>query len=301
MALAMAVFYGSHSSAAELKVEVVELPPLRILAQPARAHTQGLELVEGQYYVTARRDDLTPKRALLLRTGPAKTDWDIWDITPERSPGAGVEFDHPGGMQSDGTRLWIPLAESKRNGRSLVCAFSLAGMKARSQLKPVVAFPVNDHIGALAVSAERGELLGANWDTEKIYVWDLKGNQQRVLNGSEMKERELGVVTGPDGRAGVTVQDWKVVGNRLFASGLFRSSQSTSVSPASRLCWFEHFLERDFRRWVVPLSHRDDIELANEAMAIAVGRVYFLPEDLGASNRLFRVSLPELTKLNDTP
>jgi hypothetical protein len=218
-ALAMVVVLCNLSSADDVKVEVVDLPPLRIRGQLVRAHTQGLEIVEGTCYVTARRDDVTPKRALLLRTGTARTDWHVWDITPEGPAGAEATLNHPGGMQSDGTRLWIPLAESRRNGRSLIRAFSMTDLRAFGQLKPVAEFPVQDHIGALAVSSGRGELFGANWDTEKVYVWDLKGHQQRILSGDELRVRELGVVTGPEGRSGVAVQDWKIVGPHLFASG----------------------------------------------------------------------------------
>jgi len=295
-ALAMLVLYGNQSRADDLQIEVIRLPPLRIDNQPAKAHTQGLELVAGRYFVTARRDDVRPRRALLLRTDPAGTDWDVWDITPMDAQGAATALDHPGGMQSDGTRLWIPLAESKRNGRSLIRAFQLKDIEPGRRPKPDFEFPVNDHIGAVAVATESKLLFGASWDSEKVYVWDLKGRLQRTLTGAELKARGLGVVAGSEGRAGVAVQDWKVVGERLFASGLFRSPGSATMSPASRWCWFERFPDRDFRRGTVTLPRQEGTELAAEAMAISAGMVYFLPGDLGASNRLFRVALADLTK-----
>ena len=299
-ALAVLLFHGLQSRAEDLAVDVVSLPPLRIEGQPAKAHIQGLELAGGEYYMTARRDDVRPRRALLLRTDTAGTDWEVWDITPMDTQDAVPVLDHPGGMQSDGTRLWIPLAESRRNGRSIIRAFLLADLEAGRRLKPVFEFPVSDHIGAVAVSTKHGLLFGANWDTERVYVWDLKGHLQRTLRGDELEARGLGVVAGLEGRAGVAVQDWKVVGDRLFASGLFRSPKPATVSPASRVCWFEHFLEPDFQRWTVTLPRRDGIELGREAMAISGGSVYLLPEDLGASNRLFRVSLAELMKRGTT-
>jgi len=70
VALVMLVLHGSLSRADDLAVETVRLPSLRIDHQPAKAHTQGLKLVDGKYYVTARRDDVRPKRALLLRSDP---------------------------------------------------------------------------------------------------------------------------------------------------------------------------------------------------------------------------------------
>ena len=299
-ALVVLLFPGSQARAEDFAVDVVSLPPLRIEGQPAKAHIQGLELAGGKYYMTARRDDVRPRRALLLRTDPAATGWDVWDIMPVDAQGAPIVLDHPGGMQSDGTRLWIPVSESKRNSRSIIRAFQLADLEAGRQLKPSFEFAVSDHIGAVAVSTEHGLLFGANWDTEKVYVWDLKGQLQQVLSGDRLEARGLGVVAGQEGRAGIAVQDWKVVGDRLYASGLFRSPKSATVSPASRLCWFEHFLEASFQRQTVTLPRRDGIDLGREAMAVSGGSVYFLPEDLGAANRLFRVALVELTKRGTT-
>ena len=296
----MLLFPGPQARAEDFAVDVVSLPPLRIEGQPAKAHIQGLELTGGKYYMTARRDDVRPRRALLLRADPAATGWDVWDIMPVDAQGAPTVLDHPGGMQSDGTRLWIPVSESKRNSRSIIRAFQLADLEAGRQLKPSFEFAVSDHIGAVAVSTKQGLLFGANWDTEKVYVWDLKGQLQQVLSGDRLEARGLGVVAGQEGRAGIAVQDWKVVGDRLYASGLFRSPKSATVSPASRLCWFEHFLEANFQRRTVTLPRKDGIELGREAMAVSGGSVYFLPEDLGAANRLFRVALVELTKRGTT-
>jgi len=289
--LAMLVLHNLHSWAGELAVEIIGLPPLRILGQPASAHTQGLELIAGHYYVTARRDDIRPRRALLLRTAPARTDWDVWDITPVDAQGAVTALDHPGGMQSDGRRLWIPLAESKRNGRSIIRIFALADMTAGRPLKSEFEFSVNDHIGALAVEARRGLVLGANWDTETVYVWDLGGRLQRTLTRSDLEARGLGVAASGEGRPGVAVQDWKFVGAELVASGLFRGSTPDS---RSRLLSFESFLESDSRKRVVALPLQQGTQLANEGMAVSDGAVYFLPEDLGATNRLFRARFADL-------
>jgi len=290
------VLHANHSWADNLTVETIKLPALRINGQAATAHTQGLELAGGRYYVTARREDVRPKRALLLRTEKAGTDWDVWDITPVDTAGAVTTLDHPGGMQSDGKRLWIPLAESKRKGRSIIRVFPLAGIVTGQPLKPELEFAVNDHIGAVAVAADRSLVFGANWDTETVYVWDLEGRLKRTLTGSALGQRGLGAVTGAERRAGVAVQDWKVVGDRLFASGLFRASGSAAVSPESRLMSFTSFLEPDFQRWIVALPLHEGTELAREAMAISDGAVHFLPEDLGATSRLLRVALADLLK-----
>ena len=161
---------------ANFHVEVVKLPPLRIGKQQIRAHTQGLELVRGNIYVTARREDVNPRQALLLRTSLSAANWEVWNITPVDADGA-MLLDHPGGMQSDGKRLWIPIAESKPKSRTMIRAFSMESIVPGVPLKAEFEFPFNDHIGALAVSMQdesthpgtnQNLLLGANWDTETV-------------------------------------------------------------------------------------------------------------------------------------
>ncbi|MCW5553978.1 MAG: hypothetical protein KIS67_17715 [Verrucomicrobiae bacterium] len=296
--VALAALVGGYVEppAAELAVEEVPLPPLRIQGQPASAHTQGLEIVEGKYFVTARREDVVPKRALLLRTDLTARKWDVWDITPLDAQGGLTALDHPGGLQSDGTRLWIPLAESRRNGRSLLRAYRLEALTAGRSLKPELEFSVDDHIGALAVSVERGWLLGANWDTEKVYVWNLEGQLQQILTAPELRLRELGVQAGSAPRAGVAVQDWKLIGGQLCASGLYRSPGLPQALTESRVLCFTNFLEAGFQQRTMKLPLHDGLQFAQEGMAISGDEILFLPEDLGATNRMFRLSLDELAK-----
>ncbi|MBM3838181.1 MAG: hypothetical protein FJ398_09480 [Verrucomicrobia bacterium] len=293
-ACAMLVLHAHPSWAEDLPIREIKLPPLVVNGQPARAHTQGLEVLGAKFYVTARRDDVLPKRALLLRTDAARADWDVWDITPVDPRGMVTTLDHPGGMQSDGTRLWIPLAESKRQGRSVIRAFPIVRLIPGQALEPDFQFEVNDHIGAVAVDPEHKLVLGANWDTEAVYVWDFHGRLQRTLKGSALTERGLGVVSGTDGRAGLAVQDWKFQGDHLFASGLFRTPGGTAEPPQSRWITFGGFLESEFRQKSVALPVRHRVELGQEGMAVLEQTVYFLPEDLGPSSRLFSVPRAEL-------
>jgi hypothetical protein len=278
--------------AGELAIEEIQLPALRINWQPARAHTQGLEVEGGNYFVTARREDVRPKRALLLRVTQTATNWDVWDITPGDIDGIAMHLDHPGGMQSDGRRLWIPIAESKPKSHSIIRVFPLQSIIPNRALESEFEFRVNDHIGAVAVAVESDLVFGANWDTESVYVWDLHGRLKRTLSSSELTLRGLGSVAGSS--AGVAIQDWKSVGNRIFASGLSRDRTAAITSSQSRLISIHNFLEPDFHQSVIVLPLYKGIELAREAMAISGGAALFLPEDLGASNRIFRIALTNL-------
>jgi hypothetical protein len=211
-------------------------------------------------------------------------------VTPAETPGTTGTLDHPGGMQSDGKRLWIPIAESKPNSRSIIRVFRLAQMTPGQRLTPELEFGVNDHMGALAVSVEHHVVLGANWDTEKVYVWDLEGHPKQTLNGAELVKRGLGA-SNP---FGIAVQDWKIKGDNLFVSGLCR--ESGPGTRRSRWSSFTHFLDSDLQAHRAELPLKEKIELGREAMAVSERSVYFLPEDLGATNRLFRVPLSELEK-----
>lgn len=285
-----------QASAVDLRFELVKLPALRINGQAARAHTQGLEVLAGTYYVTARRDDVLPKKALLLRTTANRTDWDVWDITPETDGDTETVLDHPGGFQSDGNRLWIPLAESKRKGRSLIRVFPITSLVPGRPLKSEFEFPVSDHIGAVAVSAEQKLALGASWNTEEVYVWDLQGRIQRILGQSELESRGLGVVRDSKQRAGLAVQDWKIMGDRLYASGLYQGPNALVASRQSQLLSFARFLEPEFQRRLVILPKQDETELAREGMAVSGGLIHYIPEDLGASNQIFRAPITSLEK-----
>lgn len=273
----------------------LRLPPLEIAGQAARAHTQGLEVVRGDFYVTARREDMPTKRALLLRLKAGGTQWDAWDITPTESQAVEALYDHPGGMQSDGRCLWIPIAQSNKSGRSVIRAFPLSGMIPGQRLKHELEIPVNDHIGAIAVDQRRKWVYGASWDTELVYIWNHTGSMERTLSWWEMENCQLGRVSGTRTRDGLRVQDWKAVGKRLFASGLIRRPTDPAGLPESLFVSFERFASPHVNRVSRLLSKINGIELANEAMAVADRTVYFLPEDLGESNRVFRIPLADLT------
>ena len=194
-------------------------------------------------------------------------------------------------MQSDGKRLWIPVAQSVRHGRSIIRVFSLANLVPGRAATSDFEFEVPDHIGAIAVAPGQQRVFGASWDTETVYVWNFQGRLQRTLDGPDLVSRNLGAVRGAGGHAGIAVQDWKVAGDRFFASGLFTESNSVPPPPRSRLLIFQKFLEPAFECQTIRLPLREGTEIAQEAMAVSGGSVYFLPEDLGATNRVFRTSL----------
>lgn len=278
---------------------VTNLPPLVIRGKAQLAHTQGLEWVDGALYVTARLEDDTRRQALLLRTRLGDSHWEFWNLGVSSDESPKNSMDHPGGFQFDGRHLWIPVAESRRNSRSLVRVLDPRALRPGVPISFVREFPVADHIGAIAVAAEKNRVLGASWDTASIWVWDLQGTFVERLPAVRLRTASLGVDVDGGAATGLTVQDWKWHEGRLVASGLWKEGnrkggiQERVIGSLSRVAIFGELPSVDDMpapRWL-ELPRLERREIAREGMAIHGGRLWFLPDDLGATNRLY--SLPE--------
>ncbi len=311
-----AVLVVSGRARASDGAAVVELPPLVIDGVVASAHTQGLWIDDGVvedgvvddgvYWVTARRDDVSPRRALLLRTRETRDSWDAWDITPDATGDA--QLDHPGGLDSDGSRLWIPIAESRRGGRTLVRAYEIASLRPGDRPRARAEFPVDDHIGALAVAPSGVELRGATWDTTDVLVWSLDGRQTARLDRDVLRGARLGVDPAVPARSGLAVQDWTFHGDRMVASGILKGSDAAAEPPRSRLLVIGGAGDSLAVETEVILPRPFGVELGREGMAIDGDDVVFLPEDLGETNRAYRLRLvgllrrsPDVTGTPDLP
>jgi hypothetical protein len=278
-----------------VKFDEIPLPPLRIDGKLARAHTQGVLIHEDGVFVTARRDDVRPRRALLLwtrldesRRRTPDTWTHVFDITPTELPAGwtGV-LDHAGGFDTDGEHLWIPLSHSRSDGKTLIRKYAIRTLLEDSVAKPVAQLVVDDHIGAVAVSRERKMLYGANWDTRTVHFLAMDGRR------TTKSPRET-CVYGEPGWANA-VQDWKVRGDLLIASGLDKSPLRPSDRPRALI----QAIDLGSRKLVWELRlprHAKAGDLTREGMAIHEGSVWLLPEDLGASNRIFRARLNPLRR-----
>lgn len=108
----------------------------------------------------------------------------------DRTPGAGVghlyKFDtqgnllgdlvlgegmmyHPGGIDFDGTHLWVPVAEYRPNSKAIVYRVDPVTMTAQE------VFRVADHIGGIVHDVEAGELHGVSWGSRAMYRWTATG------------------------------------------------------------------------------------------------------------------------------
>ena len=284
-----------------LKIHTWTLPPLHINGKPAKAHTQGLLVHQKGFFVTARRDDITPRRSLLLwlRCNPGsqkencnkiKRSWTkIWDITPTAQPASwsGV-LDHPGGFDSDGEYLWIPISQSRRNGKTMVRKFSIRSLIDKGDATPAESITINDHIGAIAVSRRPKRLFGANWDTLLAY--------EISVDGSPMQHYERNSFIRNLPNWSIAVQDWKVHGGFLIASGLDKSSKLLASRPRSLIQLINVKTRQITAELRLPRRHASG-NFTREGMAVFNEHIWLLPDDLEEENKLYRFSLNELLKV----
>ncbi|MEU5853587.1 DUF6454 family protein [Saccharopolyspora shandongensis] len=78
---------------------------------------------------------------------------------------------HPGGIDADGTSLWVPVAEYRPNSASIVYRIDLANLRVHE------AFRVSDHVGGVVADPETGKLHGVSWGSRTMYTWSGKGQE----------------------------------------------------------------------------------------------------------------------------
>lgn len=241
-----------------------------------RIHTQGLFRTPQHAYITGRLE-ANPRQPVFVRIDLQNANQvEVVALAPMES-----SQDHPGGFDCDGESFWIPIAESRRDSTTTVVRFPLAADQPLAACRGTVAFQVNDHIGALAVDRTTGRLYGANWDTQKIYVWALDGTLIEVI------PREQLLAGQPDWA--LAVQDWKSLGQgRILAGGIDKSAsrdpqQSQAVVEVLNLPMRRS--EATVRLPDVP-GHRGS--LTHEGLAYDGTQVWFVPADLNAGATLFQ-------------
>jgi len=75
---------------------------------------------------------------------------------------------HPGGMDFDGSAMWVPSAEYRPDSTTHVYR-----MKPGST--PEKIFAVDDHVGAIARCGVGGDLVGWSWGSRRFYRWSVEG------------------------------------------------------------------------------------------------------------------------------
>lgn len=86
---------------------------------------------------------------------------------------------HPGGIDTDGRSVWVPVAEYRPNSAAVVYRVDVR------TLKVTEAFRVDDHVGGVVPEPRTGKVHGVSWGSRTLYSWDRHGRQlQRRTNQS---------------------------------------------------------------------------------------------------------------------
>lgn len=82
---------------------------------------------------------------------------------------------HPGGIDYDGTHIWVPVAEYRPNSASIVYRVDPATMQATE------VFRFKDHVGGIVHNTDDKTLHGVSWGSRRFYRWTLAADG-RVTN-----------------------------------------------------------------------------------------------------------------------
>src|SRR2546427_5192111 len=128
---------------------------------------------------------------------------------------------HPGGIDYDGTHIWVPVAEYRPDSRSIVYRVEPDAMKATESCR------FADHIGAIIHNTDDNTLHGVSWGSRRFYRWTL-GNDGRVTNADVPPETLRTLNTSHY----LDYQDCKYLGGRLMVcTGVAEMRQRPDVAP----------------------------------------------------------------------
>ena len=182
---------------------------------------------------------------------------------------------HPGGIDFDGTSIWVPVAEYRPDSRSIVYRVDVRSFTAT----PVLRFA--DHIGAIVHDTDGRALHGVSWGSRRFYSWPLNQNGD-VTNAGAAPES----LRTPNRSHYVDYQDCKYAGRRRMLCTGVAELRAAAGTPPFRLGGADLIDLRDYRpqhQTPVMLWTSGGLDMTHNAVwleATAAGlRGYFLPED----------------------
>lgn len=188
--------------------------------------------------------------------------------------GDGSGIYHPGGMDFDGTYVWVPVAEYRPHSRSILYKLDPQTLRVEE------AFSVNDHIGDVVYDRQSNVIHGASWDSRVFYTWDLEGRElRRDANPSDY----------------IRYQDCKYVRSRyMLCSGMTEFSHpisgKTAMGGLALLDLLTHRRVYEFPVFVYPNKEDPLIVITRNPMYAELrggeATFYFLPEN-GSSSAIY--------------
>lgn len=241
---------------------------------------------------------------ILERTQPYRQHQDGLDRTPGKGKGHLFKMDlngnllaqielgegaiyHPGGIDFDGTYVWVPVAEYRPNSTSIIYRVDPESMQATE------AFRYPDHIGGLVHNRDGGTLQGVSWGSRRFYAWAL--GDGRTVTNADVPPEQLQTLNPAHY---IDYQDCQYAGSgQALCFGLSRYQQanralSFSLGGMELLDLHEgHPLHQvPVPLWTeegVPMTQNPvELEATDEGL-----RAYFMPEDNQSRLFIYDVSL----------
>ncbi len=81
---------------------------------------------------------------------------------------------HPGGIDFDGTNVWVPVAQYRPNSSAIIYRVDATSFQVTKQ------FQVPDHFGGIVMDQRTGHLVGNTWGSRRFAEWNLRGKQLKT-------------------------------------------------------------------------------------------------------------------------
>jgi hypothetical protein len=195
---------------------------------------------------------------------------------------------HPGGIDYDGTDIWVPVSEYRPDSRTVIYKVNPRAMTA------IESFRFPDSIGAMVHNTDDRTLHGVSWGSRRFYRWTLGGNG-RVTNAGSAPD----TLRTLNPSHYVDYQDCKYVGRRRMLCTGLSDLRQTSTSPVFRLGGLDLVSLADGRplhQVPVPLWTEGGLDMTHNPVWIepsASGlRAYFMPDDDRSTLYIYDVAVP---------
>ena len=182
---------------------------------------------------------------------------------------------HPGGIDYDGTNIWISVAEYRPDSRAIVYRVDPVRMQAAE------VFRFADHLGAIVHNTDDNTLHAVSWGSRRFYRWTL--DKQGKVTNADVPPDKLRVLNVSHY---VDYQDCKYVsGRRMLCSGVTELRQRPDAAPfrLGGLELIDLSGGRPLHQVPVLLWTADGVDMMHNPVWIepsATGlRGYFMPED----------------------
>jgi len=88
---------------------------------------------------------------------------------------------HPGGIDFDGRRVWVPLAQYRPDSKAVVYSIHPRTYRVRER------FEYADHVGGVVRDEVTGTVHGVSWGSRELFAWTPRGDlQQSSANRSHL-------------------------------------------------------------------------------------------------------------------